>query len=387
MNIFHVVNSTAVDKIGGGAELFAVRLLEHIHNNANCYLIVIRQCNTEKELEVLENLKGKVEIHFLTSSCKGKVSKLLLIIRKFIGLINKYSPQIINSHGALPDLINALAKVVFGHRIKSIRTVHLDTKWINNVLLEKLFINFIFPFVFDLEISISKATKDRLDKRLFSRILGKKSPVIYNGISDSVIELRPINTQNFAKELNPQRTSKIISIGRLSEQKGYSTLLRAIALSKEKAKLELYIFGDGPLRSHLQKLAEGLGVQDITHFMGFKNDVLNFMMRCELFVSSSLWEGFPTVILEAMALGVPVIATDVSGSRELIINGETGILIPPSNPEALSKATIQMVANPEYAQTMALNARRKVSQYLMENIAIRYLDIYNCILSEKEILS
>jgi glycosyltransferase involved in cell wall biosynthesis len=103
----------------------------------------------------------------------------------------------------------------------------------------------------------------------------------------------------------------------------------------------------------------------------------------DLFVSASLWEGFPTVILEAMAAGVPVVATDVSGSHELVRNGETGLLVPAGDPPALAQALEWMLTHAAEARRMALQARQQVQRYTIEQSAASYDTLYRAIVAAK----
>lgn len=375
MVVFQVVNNIAVDIKGGGAELFAIRLLEQIHELFECHLVVVWQYHSQKEIEIVNKLHGKIQIHFLYERIdKDKIS-FFKLRRRFKKLIYKFSPEIINSHSALPDLLNASINVFHLHKIHSVRTMHTDIKWIDNFFLEQFFINWIFPLMFDREISISKATKDRLEDRFLAKLTKKSSPLIYNGIPDDLL--------NFSHKINQSKyrdysTSpvKIISVGRLSQQKGYEYLLHALKLIGKKVSYKFFIVGDGPQYNALLELSKSLGLDKSVEFLGFKNDVLEIMAQCQIFVSSSLWEGFPTVLLEAMAIGLPVIATNVSGSRELIINNKTGLLVPVKNPEAIAKAIINITSDPELSKLLVSNAKEMVKKYTMKHVATRYINLY-----------
>ncbi len=119
-----------------------------------------------------------------------------------------------------------------------------------------------------------------------------------------------------------------------------------------------------------------LNLQDKVYFLGSRSDVLDILPHLDILVSSSLWEGFPTVILEAMASGVPVIATDVSGSRELVVDGKTGLLVPPHDPDALAQAILNMLADGEKARRMAEHARTVARPYTIQNTVETYCQIY-----------
>jgi glycosyltransferase involved in cell wall biosynthesis len=116
----------------------------------------------------------------------------------------------------------------------------------------------------------------------------------------------------------------------------------------------LLVCGDGPERNTLEKLARDLRLMDRIHFAGQKNrkETLALMAGCDIFVLNSTYEGLSHVILEAMNLGLPVIATSVGGNPELVKNGETGILLKEGDPEALRSAILQLLRSPEMLQAM-----------------------------------
>ena len=124
-----------------------------------------------------------------------------------------------------------------------------------------------------------------------------------------------------------ERDIPFVSVGRLDEQKGYTYLLEAAAvLMKREPDFRLSIVGDGPLRQSLEQQAASLGLNDTVRFEGQSAEVSRYLHRAHVFVLSSLWEGLPYTIIEAMASGLPVVTTDVGGCRELVIDGETGLV-------------------------------------------------------------
>ncbi len=165
-------------------------------------------------------------------------------------------------------------------------------------------------------------------------------------------------------------------VGRLAEQKGHLDLLQAFAWVRPVLPAKLLVIGDGPLEHELRMAAEQLGIGGDVEFLGRRDDVPALLDGLDLLVSSSWWEGFPTVILEAMAAGVPVVATDVSGSRELVQSGVTGMLTPPRQPAALAAAMIGLLTNPPAAAAMAQRAHRFAQQFTMQATAQAYAALY-----------
>ncbi len=155
---------------------------------------------------------------------------------------------------------------------------------------------------------------------------------------------------------------KLVTACRLVSWKHVDSIIRAIGQMDD---VGLLVCGDGPERNHLDMLTRDLGLTDRIYFAGQKNrkDTLALMAGCDIFVLNSTYEGFSHVILEAMSLGLPVIATAVGGTPELVKNGETGILIKNGNAEALRSAVLQLTHSPETLQAMGEKAKSAVKTF------------------------
>lgn len=169
----------------------------------------------------------------------------------------------------------------------------------------------------------------------------------------------------------PAQPPVILGAGRLTSQKDFATLVRAFALLASAVGHRLLIIGDGAERAALERLAVDLGVADRVTFPGFVEDPLSYMRRARLFVLSSAWEGFGNVLVEAMAVGTPVVSTDCrSGPREILLDGTLGPLAAPGDPRALAEAMRAAIAQP--ADPDAL--RRRAADFSVDVVARRYLD-------------
>ncbi|MEM4204855.1 MAG: glycosyltransferase, partial [Candidatus Methanomethylicaceae archaeon] len=143
----------------------------------------------------------------------------------------------------------------------------------------------------------------------------------------------------------------------------------------------LVLIGTGPLEKELRCLADTLGLTSSVHFAGARLDIEHLLPHFDLFVSSSLWEGLPTVILEAMAAKVPVIGTAVSGTSELIEHERTGLLVPPGDAEQLAKAILYILAHPEVVQDMVECAYKTArARFSIEVVARQYEMFYEQLL-------
>lgn len=160
---------------------------------------------------------------------------------------------------------------------------------------------------------------------------------------------------------NPIR--RIFCAARLSPQKGHVFLIRAMKnLIHQGYELELRLAGDGPRKQELINLAHELGISDRVVFLGFvtEDEVIRELQDSDLFVLPSFVEGLPVSAMEAMAVGVPVISTNIAGTSELIEDGKTGLLVRPSDSEAIADAIIRMINDYDFRLSAAELGRRKV---------------------------
>jgi glycosyltransferase involved in cell wall biosynthesis len=151
----------------------------------------------------------------------------------------------------------------------------------------------------------------------------------------------------------------VLTVARLDGQKGIAHLLEAVATLPNAS---FAIAGDGPNRAALEQRAATLGVSDRVRFLGHRHDVPALLAAADLFVLPSLYEGLPLSVLEAMAAGVPVVATAIGGTDEVVRDGETGTLVPPANSEALAAAIGRALADRDRASRLALAARSLVAR-------------------------
>lgn len=171
--------------------------------------------------------------------------------------------------------------------------------------------------------------------------------------------------------LQPGQPPAILAAGRLQHQKDFPTLLRAFAQVRRTRDCRLLILGEGGLRGRLEALVRDLGLSDAVDLPGFQPNPYPFIARASLFVLSSAWEGSPNVLTEALALGIPAVATDCpSGPAEILDGGRFGPLVPVGDAEALARAMEATLAAPLPADRL----RSAVRDYTQEQSARRYLE-------------
>lgn len=209
---------------------------------------------------------------------------------------------------------------------------------------------------------------------------------IYNGIESDRYVIS--NHQIIRREFGIAPESPLLGIvGRLHPQKGHSDLISAFALVKKQVPgVQLLIIGDGCLRRALEEETKQNQVADGIIFTGLRNDIPSLLSAIDLFVLPSLWEGLPNVVLEAMAAGLPVVATAVGGMPELVVENETGILVPPHDPEALAVAIIDLLANTPRMNMMGKSGRQRAQKcFSMEKTVYNTHAVYTDLLAQMEL--
>ncbi len=195
--------------------------------------------------------------------------------------------------------------------------------------------------------------------------------VIYNGVENKSSVL----PYDYSAEY-PGKTV-VFSAGRLAEQKGFTYLLKAASIVRKiRDDVVFVIAGKGKLESTLKAETEQLSVEDSVHFIGFTEQIDPYVKGADIFILPSLFEGMPNAVMEAMALGKPVIATDVNGARELIEDGISGIIIPPKDPDVIARTLIDLIGNPERQAALGAAARERVENYFTVPVMIDNLESY-----------
>lgn len=236
----------------------------------------------------------------------------------------------------------------------------------------------LFPMLLDGETAVSRPILVELQANP-GRILARHEPVLtYNSISSETIR-RAAGLPRLERDAGVFR---IGSVGRLTSQKGYHDLLEALAATHQP-NLHLTIIGEGELRAELEARAREMGLVDRVEFPGRRLDVLEQMKNWDLFVCSSRWEGLPTVILESMACGTPVLATSIEGVTDIIQDGENGWLVPPGNPQALADKIVEILQDRPAAERVAREAARRLENFTIANVAKTMALLYRELLQNR----
>ena len=187
-----------------------------------------------------------------------------------------------------------------------------------------------------------------------------------------------VDIERFALEPDPV-PNRIVAVGRLAHPKRTDLLVQAFAsIRRAHPSAELQIVGDGPDRADVERRVRELGVQEGVRLLGDRDDVPELLSRSGCFVLASDYEGCPLAVIEAMAAGVPVVATGVGGVPELVEDGRTGFVVAPGDPQALAAAVERVLLDPEGARKMGeagrAIARSRLSRERMVGELVRLYD-------------
>ncbi|MGC8785101.1 MAG: glycosyltransferase [Armatimonadota bacterium] len=215
----------------------------------------------------------------------------------------------------------------------------------------------------DTVVAVSQGVADELVH--YVRVPAEKVKVIYNPIVTPELFRKaeePLDHPWFREGEPPV----ILGVGRLTKPKDFPTLMRAFALVRQRRPARLMILGEGEERPHLEALAKDLGIAQDVSLPGFVQNPYPYMKKAAVFVLSSRWEGLPTVLVEALALGVPVVSTDCpSGTVEILDNGRLGILTEVGNHKSLAQAIESSLSSPGISRT-AQDYERFTLEYALD---------------------
>jgi len=215
--------------------------------------------------------------------------------------------------------------------------------------------------------------------REHDRLPAARLALIYNGVDTRLFCPDLEARAHWRKELGlGEREPVIISVGRLAPEKDYGLLLEALAATRDLGpEAKLVLVGDGAERTTLQDEAAELGLQQRVRFVGRQRDVPGLLSAADLFALSSLSEGIPMALLEAMACGLPVVALRVGGTPELVEDGRSGLLVGGRKPEDLAEAISRILTERDTARAMGVAGQRRVAErFSLESMLEGYGALY-----------
>ncbi|HEY3383879.1 MAG TPA: glycosyltransferase [Vicinamibacterales bacterium] len=280
--------------------------------------------------------------------------------------------DVIHTHNTQPFIDGTLAALLSGVRT-IVHTDHArdfpDKR--RYMVAERVMATFAYRVV-----GVSEHTSANLQR--YERIPGRKIETIPNGIDGSVFDI-PVDREAKRRKLGIPDDAVVLGIGvRLTDQKGITYLLKALPKVVARfPRVVLVVAGEGPLEEDLRVEAEHLELAGHVKFVGPRTDMPELLKVFDLYVLPSLWEGLPMVLLEAMAAGCPIVATNVGGVSSAIETGVNGMLVPPSDPEGLADAITTLLGDQSLRRRFAENARQVFEmRFSAETMTRRYERLY-----------
>lgn len=376
IKILFIITSSGI----GGAE----KMLYYTATGLNYNKYDVSVCSLKKKGEIAAYLeKQGIEVYCLHMGGRerflGWLSSIIALIRLFPYLI-RIRPTIIHSFLFRANILARIAGYLTGVPIviSSVRVMGGEKKYFH-------YVEMITSFMVDHYVAVSESVlRHIIDK---SRISNEKISVIYNGVN--IKSQDDLHEQNVKAPLTIENEDRILmTVGRLHEQKGHCYLIQAVSkVRKEFPKVKLLVAGEGEEENNLKKLVKSLDLTNEVIFAGLSSDIEGILPMAELFILPSLWEGLPNALLEAMAAGKPVVATNVGGIPEIVVHGETGILIPPRDPDALAIAIIDLLQNRLKAKDMGEAGRiRAGKRFSIYKMIEKTENLYQEFLKEKQLI-
>ncbi|MFX0136788.1 MAG: glycosyltransferase family 4 protein [Candidatus Hodarchaeota archaeon] len=376
INLVHI----QVLPIMSGVQKVMVDFLIHLDRRRYDIKVI---CHAEGELT---NVLTKHKISYIIlPELRRKINLYFDVIAflKLISIFKKYKFNIVHTHSSKPGFLGRLAAKIAGVQV-IIHTVHgfafhqFSSKW--NILIFQL-LEKIAGLAADKIILLNKTDFEYAIKNRIANV--GKLIKIYNGIPLDKFDFE-IDIQKKKYSLNIPNDYFIVgSVGRLWEQKSPHDFIAAIPdVLKQVPNTYFLVIGNGHLRKDLESLSEKLSIQNYIKFLGWRNDVPEILKILDVFVQTSLWEGLSLSILEAMATRKPIVATNIKGNNELILNNRTGFLIQPNDFKKLASNIIRLLKNKKLAKGMGREGRKRVEEKFNINSHVEQIEnIYNQLLS------
>jgi len=223
----------------------------------------------------------------------------------------------------------------------------------------------------DLIICVSEGVRDDLVRNF--GIPRERSAVIHNPIELDTVRAAAENDPGHPWLGVENNLPVLVAVGKLQKAKAYDDLIEAFSMLRRQMPIRLLVLGEGPERAAIEAMIAGRKLTDDVQLLGFQKNPYQYMARATAFVHAARWEGFPNVLVEAMACGLPVVATDCpSGPAEIITNGCNGCLTPVNSPDQLADAVIRLLKEPQQRASFAAAGHEVAKRFATEYIVREY---------------
>lgn len=357
LRVCHIIDTLKF----GGAERQFVNILNAMPITAKCAVIL----RDQGEAGFHAQLHGDIPTLSMRMSLRYSPFQIWTIVR----WLRRQRINVVHTHMFWPSLYGTVAARLAGVPAV-VTTEHGTAAWKKN--LHHWLDGQVIGRAADVRFCVSTSVAQVL--REMSRVPAHKLALVTNGTDVP----EPV-------EIEPRATVHIGTLGRMVWQKDFHTLLEAAELLRQRGTdFRLTILGDGPLRTELEHLTSERGLGDHVDMPGFQHDVDGWLRRFDIFVMSSVDEGQPVALLEAMARGLPVVSTRVGGIPDTVQDGVEGRLVDARNPAQLAEALASVANRIDLRRELGRRARARVQRdFSSDALARRYLDVYLKLLRDK----
>lgn len=367
---------------GGGAESHLLRLVNYLDRDRYRPVLAVSRAGGSYESLVAED----VPLVHLTGSRLPESSTLHLAasIRPLRRLMAQLRPDLVFSVLDIVSLVTlrsvrklsdpppVVVSVQNSPRLSRATSRNPVTGWVLREIPRR------FPKA-RAAIAISGGVAQDLQE-LVPGLAGRIEPIHNAGVDD--------RTKKAASEPLPDGAQRpvgplMVACGRLVEQKAYPDMLRAMCrIRKVRPGAELWILGVGPARARLEQLVKELKLGSAVRFFGFQTNPLAFMAAADVFLLSSRWEGFGNVVVEAMSVGTPVVATATEGPQEIIDSGRNGLLVPIADEVAMAEAVGRLLESPAYARRLGAAGVERSHDFHAATVAEHHAELWDRVLED-----
>jgi glycosyltransferase involved in cell wall biosynthesis len=342
----------------GGAEKMAIDLAKYCNTKFDVTIICLYQSGGYSFEKIVK--ENNIKLIFLNK-------KTGFHIKTFLDLwetLSSIKPDVIHTH--MHAAVYALPWLIFHNKNARVHTIHSIAQYElgkPHRLIQKIAYKLFNVVPVAISLAMQKGILNEYNLK------HEQVPIINNGI----------DIQKFSRKYFSRNHSifTIINVASFSEWKNQSLLIEAFTIAlKSNPDLQLVFVGDGEKRTEVEIKAERLNIKDKVEFVGVSSEVDKWLLKADLFVLCSTFEGLPLSIIEAMASGLPVISTDVGGVRDIIEDGVNGLLVPPNNAQELSKAILNLANNKDACILMSEKNINKSKAFDISNIAEQYISLY-----------
>jgi len=384
INVMHIIG----DLDRAGAQEVVRTLIEYLlGDSCTPYVCTLRDGPLRRDIEKLGVTVDVLDDRrYPVTALPWFIADMIRIRRQLAGLIGEYEVDIIQTH--LLGILHFLPLTLrFGTGLRAVLwTVHNvnflpEQKKQDWILKSKRFGHRLLYRLAAGRNGLFVAVSDEVGNSVVQQLglVEDKVVVISNGVDVKRYE-RPGDKTELCRELGLADDCYLaVVVGRLTVQKGHRYLIDAVPLVIDRyPNAHFLLVGEGELKDELQDQVRKLGLVNNVHFLGNRDDVPSLLASIDLFILPSLWEGLAMALLEAMAAGKPIVATTVSGTSQVMISGQTGLLVPPGEHQVLAKAIVRLLSDPSLAQAMGQAAKHQVTlNHSAQKQADEHLALYH----------